>query len=230
MFDYSNPFDPYNAKDCVREIARLTRLLGEATIRNAQLLEGVVAVTAEADEATAAARQASNLGEDERMAFQRTISKLQTENSDQRLRANVAEDTTKHYAERAEAAEAKMRALEHQITDYQLQLAAEQSNHRNAANRVGKLQESEKVNQKHIAALEARVKELEKDNEPRLINDMARALALVAERIDLACEAEMGDLPYAEKTGFQAARKAALIAVEYLRWHPEEALAAGGDE
>lgn len=195
MFDYSNPFDPYNAKDSVREIARLTRLLGEATIRNAELLEVVVAVTAEADEATAAARQASNLGEDERMAFQRTISKLQTENSDQRLRANVAEDTTKHYAERAEAAEARVAELEASVS------ALLQSQNGEAPS-----------------------------NEARLINNVARALTLAAERIDLACEAEMCDLPDAKKPGFQAARKAALIAVEYLRWHPEEALAAGGDK
>ena len=160
MFDYSNPFDPYNAKDSAREITRLTRLLGEATIRNAELLEVVVAVTAEADKTSAIARQASNLSEDERAKFRHTILKLQTENSDQQLRANVAEDTTKHYAERAEAAEAKVRAMEHQITDYQLQLAVEQSNHRSAANHVGKLKESEKVNQKRIADLEDLVKEL----------------------------------------------------------------------
>lgn len=168
MFDYSNPFDPYNAKDSAREIARLTRLLGEATIRNAELLEVVVAVTAEADKTAAIARQASNLSEDERAEFQRTISRLQTENSDLRLRANAAKDNTKHYAERAEAAEVKVRALEHQITDYQIQLAVEQSNHRSAANHVGKLKESEKANKhriavadKYIADLEARVKELE---------------------------------------------------------------------
>lgn len=88
-----------------------------------------------------------------------------------------------------------------------------------------------------VAELEASVSALSQSqnggapsNEARLINDVARALSLVAERIDLACDAEMRDLPYAEKTGFQAARKAALIAVEYLRWHPEEALAAGGDK
>lgn len=158
-------FDPYNAKDSAREIARLTRLLGEATIRNAELLEVVVAVTAEADEATAAARQASNLSEDERAEFKHTISELQQVCGGLRLRANVAEDTTKHYAERAEAAEAKARAMEHQITDYQLQLAVEQSNHRSAANHVGKLKESEKANQKRIADLEARVKELRQMND-----------------------------------------------------------------
>lgn len=131
-----------------------------------------------------------------------------------------------------------------EVVDLRGKYTAMCENASNASVRVRDLERELEHERARADAAEARVAELEASvnalsqslnggapsNEARLINDVARALTLAAERIDLACEAEMGDLPYAEKTGFQAARKAALIAVEYLRWHPEEALAAGGDE
>lgn len=81
-------------------------------------------------------------------------------------------------------------------------------------------------------AAEVRVDELEAAAEGALLAAIPGVLEKVAKHIDLACITETckGTMPCAEMIGLQAARKAALSAVEYLRWHPEEALAAGGDE
>ncbi len=115
MFDYGDPLNPYNDKDSAMEIARLTRLLGEAYVNNARLLEVVVATTSEADEAAAAARQVSNLSEDERVEAQRTITSLKTERDALRLRADVAEEG--------------QRASQNQAVDLKLQLDLERDNH-----------------------------------------------------------------------------------------------------
>lgn len=78
-------------------------------------------------------------------------------------------------------------------------------------------------------AAEDRVAELEAAAESAVLAAIPGIMAKVAKRIDLACIAETceGHLPYAERTGFAIANRAAIAAVEYLSEHPKDALPEG---
>lgn len=102
MFIYKDPLDT-NRNSNAMEIVRLTRLLGEAYVNTANLLEVLAATEAKAESLAARLDEANDVDEDEREATQRNISELRQECDGLRLRAKTAEEAAEYQTKRANA-------------------------------------------------------------------------------------------------------------------------------